>query len=169
MQLQTPHAITSSEWCFRACIVPMTAVTPDSDQLIWRRTRSLTLIVCFYLDSILVMPLILVALANILKANPGTAFAIIIEPEAVSTIVLNSDLASCKPLKDSYNVNAIYALKTLSLPNTVLYLDAGHGGTLGWESNLKPGADYLASIVKGAGSPSQVRGFSVNVAGWNSW
>ena len=50
-----------------------------------------------------------------------------------------------------------------------MYIDAGHGGWLGWDANLKPGAEELASVYKSAGSPKQVRGFSTNVAGWNSW
>lgn len=35
--------------------------------------------------------------------------------------------------------------------------------------NLAPGAKEIASAYTNAGSPSQVRGFSTNVAGWNSW
>lgn len=35
--------------------------------------------------------------------------------------------------------------------------------------NLSPGAQEIASAYKNAGSPKQVRGFSTNVAGWNSW
>jgi cellulose 1,4-beta-cellobiosidase len=50
-----------------------------------------------------------------------------------------------------------------------MYVDAGHGGWLGWNDNLKPGAQELAKVYKAAGSPSQVRGFATNVAGWNSW
>jgi cellulose 1,4-beta-cellobiosidase len=50
-----------------------------------------------------------------------------------------------------------------------MYIDAGHGGWLGWNDNLQPGAQELASAYKNAGSPSQVRGFATNVAGWNSW
>lgn len=50
-----------------------------------------------------------------------------------------------------------------------MYIDAGHGGWLGWDANLKPGAQELAKVYKAAGSPKQVRGFSTNTAGWNSW
>lgn len=35
--------------------------------------------------------------------------------------------------------------------------------------NLQPGAQELANAYKSAGSPKQLRGFSTNVAGWNSW
>ena len=40
---------------------------------------------------------------------------------------------------------------------------------LGWDDNLKPGAEELAKAYKNAGSPSQFRGIATNVAGWNSW
>jgi cellulose 1,4-beta-cellobiosidase len=50
-----------------------------------------------------------------------------------------------------------------------MYIDAGHGGWLGWNDNLKPGAKELATVYKNAGSPKQVRGISTNVAGWNSF
>jgi len=33
----------------------------------------------------------------------------------------------------------------------------------------KPGAKEIATVYKNAGSPSQVRGFASNVAGWNAW
>lgn len=50
-----------------------------------------------------------------------------------------------------------------------MYVDAGHGGWLGWDANLKPGAEQLAKVYKSAGSPKQVRGIATNIAGWNAW
>jgi len=50
-----------------------------------------------------------------------------------------------------------------------MYIDAGHGGTVGWDANLKPAAAELSAVYKEAESPSQVRGIAVNTAGWNSW
>jgi cellulose 1,4-beta-cellobiosidase len=46
---------------------------------------------------------------------------------------------------------------------------AGHGGWLGWNDNIKPGAEELAAAYKAAGNPSQLRGFASNIAGWNQW
>lgn len=81
----------------------------------------------------------------------------------------NADLATCQASASGYREGVAYALKQLNLPNVVMYIDAGHGGWLGWDANLTPGAEELASAYTNAGSPSQVRGFSTNVAGWNSW
>ena len=57
----------------------------------------------------------------------------------------------------------------MSLKSYIRYVDAGHGGWLGWNDNLKPGAAELAKVYKAAGSPANVRGIATNVAGWNAW
>ncbi|RYP18098.1 hypothetical protein DL765_004110 [Monosporascus sp. GIB2] len=108
-------------------------------------------------------------IAGLLKANPNSAFALIIEPDSLPNLVTNSDLQTCQQSKSGYEEGVAYALKTLNLPNVVMYVDAGHGGWLGWNDNLRPGAQELAKVYKNAGSPSQVRGIATNVAGWNAW
>lgn len=107
-------------------------------------------------------------IAGILKANPNQAFALIIEPDSLPNLVTNSNLQTCQQSKAGYEEGVAYALKTLNLPNVVMYIDAGHGGWLGWNDNLKPGAEGLAKVYKAAGSPSQVRGIATNIAGWNA-
>ncbi|KAI0554409.1 1, 4-beta cellobiohydrolase [Xylaria curta] len=104
-----------------------------------------------------------------LKANPNYAFALIIEPDSLPNLVTNADLQTCKDSKSAYEEGVAYALKQLNLPNVVMYVDAGHGGWLGWDANLKPGAEELAKVYKNAGSPKQLRGFATNIAGWNAW
>ena len=108
-------------------------------------------------------------IAELLKANPNSAFALIIEPDSLPNLVTNADLTTCQESKSGYEEGVAYALKTLNLPNVVMYIDAGHGGWLGWNDNLKPGAEGLAKVYKAAGSPSQVRGIATNIAGWNAW
>jgi cellulose 1,4-beta-cellobiosidase len=83
--------------------------------------------------------------------------------------VTNADLSTCKESASGYRDGVAYAIKNLNLPNVVMYLDAGHGGWLGWNDNLSPGAKELAQAYKSGGSPSQLRGFATNVAGWNSF
>ena len=108
-------------------------------------------------------------IAKILKAHPNTAFALVIEPDSLPNLVTNSDLTTCKNSASGYREGVAYALKTLNLPNVIMYLDAGHGGWLGWDANLKPGAQELAKAYSSAGKPKQFRGIATNVAGWNSW
>jgi cellulose 1,4-beta-cellobiosidase len=105
----------------------------------------------------------------ILKANPNTAFALVIEPDSLPNLVTNIDLTTCQESADGYHEGVAYALEQLNLPNVVMYLDAGHGGWLGWDDNLDPGAEELAKAYKAAGEPSQFRGIATNVAGWNQW
>jgi cellulose 1,4-beta-cellobiosidase len=108
-------------------------------------------------------------IAGLLKANPNSAFALIIEPDSLPNLVTNIDLPECQASASGYREGVAYALKTLNLPNVVQYIDAGHGGWLGWNDNLQPGAKELANAYKAAGSPAQFRGFSTNIAGWNAW
>jgi cellulose 1,4-beta-cellobiosidase len=107
--------------------------------------------------------------ASILKSYPNQAFALIIEPDSLPNLVTNDDLSTCQQSAAGYREGTAYALKTLNLPNVVMYMDAGHGGWLGWNDNLAPGAAELAKAYKAAGSPSQLRGFATNIAGWNQW
>ncbi|KAF9882444.1 exoglucanase 3 precursor [Colletotrichum karsti] len=108
-------------------------------------------------------------IVKIIKANPNTAFALVIEPDSLPNLVTNANLATCQASAAGYRDGVAYALKSLNLPNVIMYMDAGHGGWLGWNDNLKPGAEELAKAYKAAGSPSQLRGIATNVAGWNSW
>ncbi|KAH7087387.1 cellobiohydrolase-like protein II precursor [Paraphoma chrysanthemicola] len=105
----------------------------------------------------------------IFKKYPNTAIALVIEPDSLPNLVTNINLQTCKDSAAGYREGVAYALKQLNLPNIAMYIDAGHGGWLGWNDNLKPGAKELATVYKNAGSPKQVRGIATNVAGWNQW
>lgn len=109
------------------------------------------------------------AIAEIIAAYPNQAFALVIEPDSLPNLITNIDLQSCQDSAEGYRQGVAYALETLNFPNVVMYIDAGHGGWLGWDENLVPGAEELASVYIDAGSPSQVRGIATNVAGWNQW
>lgn len=104
-----------------------------------------------------------------IKAAPNVAVALIIEPDSLPNLVTNANLTTCSTAKSDYESGVAYALKSLNLPNVAMYIDAGHGGWLGWDANLKPGAAEITKVYKAAGSPKQVFGFSTNVAGWNAF
>ncbi|KAK1231380.1 1,4-beta-D-glucan cellobiohydrolase cel6c [Marasmius sp. AFHP31] len=108
-------------------------------------------------------------IVSIVKRYPNTAIAAIIEPDSLPNLVTNSNLTTCQQSAAGYRQGVQYALRNLNLPNVAMYLDAGHGGWLGWDANLQPGAQELANAYKGAGSPASLHGFSTNVAGWNAW
>ena len=60
-------------------------------------------------------------------------------------------------------------MKALSLPNVVLYLDAEHGGILGWREVVKYAGQELIKTWTNAEKPAQFRGLAVNVNGYNHW
>lgn len=72
-------------------------------------------------------------IVQIIKAHPNTAFALIIEPDSLPNLVTNANLATCQASASGYREGVAYALKSLNLPNVVMYIDAGHGGWLGCE------------------------------------
>lgn len=51
-------------------------------------------------------------------------------------MVTNADVAACQESAEGYEAGVAYALEQLNLPNVVMYVDAGHGGWLGWDENL---------------------------------
>ena len=62
--------------------------------------------------------------------------SLIIEPDSLPNLVTNINLATCQASAAGYREGVAYALKSLNLPNVAMYLDAGHGGWLGWNENL---------------------------------
>ena len=48
-----------------------------------------------------------------------------------------------------------------------MYIDAGHGGWLGWDANLGPAAKLFAQIWSDAGKPKSLRGLVTNVSNYN--
>jgi cellulose 1,4-beta-cellobiosidase len=59
-----------------------------------------------------------------------------------------------------------YALATLgAIPNVYNYIDAGHHGWLGWDTNLNPSVDMMMTAATASGStPANVHGFITNTA-----
>ena len=59
-----------------------------------------------------------------------------------------------------------YALATFgAIPNVYNYVDAGHHGWLGWDTNFGPSVDMMATAATASGSvPANVHGFITNTA-----
>ena len=74
------------------------------------------------------------------KVAEGTdlTFAIVLEPDAIPNIVTNQGIPFCAQAAPVYEEGIAYAISKLQLPNVHLYLDAAHGGWLGWDDNLEP-------------------------------
>jgi cellulose 1,4-beta-cellobiosidase len=72
-----------------------------------------------------------------IKAAPNVAVALIIEPDSLPNLVTNMNVTACANAASDYKSGVAYAIKNLNLPNVAMYIDAGHGGWLGWNANLR--------------------------------
>jgi cellulase/cellobiase CelA1 len=78
----------------------------------------------------------ILAIAAAIKAAPNVAVALVIEPDSLPNLVTNANLTTCQASASDYKAGVAYALQQLNLPNVAMYIDAGHGGWLGWDANL---------------------------------
>ncbi|KAG9249804.1 endoglucanase-6B [Emericellopsis atlantica] len=107
------------------------------------------------------------AWATRLSRASDLTFAVVVEPDAVGNMVTNQGVPLCAEAKPIYEEGIAYAISKLQLPNVNLYLDASHGGWLGWPDNLPLAAQQFKDIVDRAGNNATIRGFSTNVSNYN--
>jgi cellulose 1,4-beta-cellobiosidase len=89
----------------------------------------------------------------------------IIEPDSLPNLATNRADPRCgnSATETAYKSGIAYAVKTLSsLKNVVVYIDAAHGGWLGWENNAREYAQIIGSMDV----ISHIRGFATNVANY---
>jgi cellulose 1,4-beta-cellobiosidase len=96
----------------------------------------------------------------------------VIEPDSLPNLVTNVSSAGATPECGVMNQNGNYvkgvqyALNKLhAIPNVYTYIDAGHSGWLGWDTNLGPAIQLFAQVAQGttAGFAS-VDGFITDTA-----
>jgi cellulose 1,4-beta-cellobiosidase len=101
----------------------------------------------------------------------------VIEIDSLPNLVTNvsgrdTAVAECDVMKANGNyVNGVgYALAQLgSVPNVYNYLDAGHHGWIGWDTNFGPTAQILAEAARASGSTlANVHGFVTNTANFSA-
>lgn len=102
--------------------------------------------------------------AVIKKYNNRVPMASVIEPDSLPNLVTNIGNPACTNSVKSYKEGIKYVVEQYSLhaPKVQLYLDAGHGGWLGWENN----AQGFQKIVQELNIISKIRGFATNVANY---
>ncbi|KRD45159.1 exoglucanase [Cellulomonas sp. Root930] len=89
-----------------------------------------------------------------------------IEPDSLPNLVTNISEATCQQAAPYYKAGVKYALDKLhAIPNVYNYIDIGHSGWLGWDSNAGPAATLFADVAKSttAGFAS-IDGFVSDVA-----
>ncbi|MER6423838.1 glycoside hydrolase family 6 protein [Streptomyces sp. NPDC001137] len=106
----------------------------------------------------------------------GLRIAAVIEPDSLPNLVTNAGgtnttTDACVTMKSTgnYEKGVSYALDKLgAIPNVYNYIDAGHHGWLGWDSNLGPAVQEFAKVATSNGaSVNDVAGFIVNTANYS--
>jgi cellulose 1,4-beta-cellobiosidase len=72
------------------------------------------------------------------SAAKDLTFAIVLEPDSLGNVITNQKIEFCKKAVPVYEEGIAYAIASLQFENVHLYIDAAHGGWLGWDDNLGP-------------------------------
>ncbi|MEV6105037.1 glycoside hydrolase family 6 protein [Streptomyces sp. NPDC051940] len=101
----------------------------------------------------------------------------LIEPDSLPNMVTNADQQAgatdaCRVMKanGNYRKGVGYALNKLGdIGNVYNYIDAGHHGWLGWDTNLGPAVDeFKAAATSEGATVNDVHGFAVNTANYSA-
>jgi cellulose 1,4-beta-cellobiosidase len=101
------------------------------------------------------------------KYQDKVPIAIVVEPDSLPNLATNAQDPRCggQATHDAYQKGISYAIRKLTkkTPKVAVYLDAAHGGWLGWQDNLR---DFL-NMLKSMNLPvEKMRGFATNVANY---
>jgi cellulose 1,4-beta-cellobiosidase len=105
--------------------------------------------------------------AQKVAAAKDLEFAIVLEPDSLGNLVTNMGIELCAKAAPTYRAGIAHAIASLQYDNVHLYIDAAHGGWLGWDGNLPLAAKEFAEVVKLAGEGKKIRGFVTNVSNYN--
>jgi cellulose 1,4-beta-cellobiosidase len=106
------------------------------------------------------------AIAAVFRAHPHQRIVAIIEPDSLGNIATNLSVPRCAQAEAAYRESVAYAIRTLAMDNTFLYVDAAHSGWLGWPANIAKIATVFSDVLNAAGGTDKVRGFVTNVANY---
>jgi cellulose 1,4-beta-cellobiosidase len=71
-------------------------------------------------------------------AAKDLTFAIVLEPDSLGNVITNMKIEFCAQAVPVYEEGIAYAIANLQFEHVHLYVDAAHGGWLGWDDNLAP-------------------------------
>ena len=105
--------------------------------------------------------------AALLKAfESRVPIALIIEPDSLPNLVTNTAHPNCgsRATASAYEQGIVYAVNQIRLnaPRVTLYLDAGHGGWMGWREH----AQHFGELIDRLGIAPSLRGFATNIANY---
>merc|ERR1712070_1312527 len=69
---------------------------------------------------------------------PTVPTVVIVEPDSLPNLATNLDNPRCgnEATQTAYKTGIAYAIEQLQTTHATLYIDAAHGGWLGWDDNL---------------------------------
>jgi cellulose 1,4-beta-cellobiosidase len=102
------------------------------------------------------------------KGHPKQRIVVIVEPDSLANLATNLSVPKCAGAEMVYRRGIAYAVKSLSLPNVAIYLDAAHAGWLGWSKNREKIAKIFSEVLAEAGGPDKIRGFAINVSNYDT-
>mmetsp|Transcript_6027 Transcript_6027/g.19335 ORF Transcript_6027/g.19335 Transcript_6027/m.19335 type:complete len:502 (+) Transcript_6027:78-1583(+) len=93
--------------------------------------------------------------------------AVVVEPDSLPNLATNSDDPRCggAATRQAYTEGIKYAVEQLTskAPEVAVYLDAAHGGWLGWQDNL---VAFMRMLQRMDLPVAKMRGFATNVANY---
>jgi len=107
-------------------------------------------------------------IVTIFKKYNNQPIVAIIEPDSLPNLATNLDTANCALAQNAYLTGVAYAIKQLATVGSKLYqyVDAAHGGWLGWDDNRAAAAKIFSQVLQSAGGSSLIRGFATNTANY---
>ncbi|KAH8170046.1 glycosyl hydrolases family 6 domain-containing protein [Sarocladium implicatum] len=108
--------------------------------------------------------------AEKLAAATDVSFAVVLEPDSLANLVTNMGVEFCAQAAPVYREGIAYAINSLQYDHVNLYIDAAHGGWLGWDDNLPLTAAEFQTVVELAretNAEAKIRGFVTNVSNYN--
>jgi cellulose 1,4-beta-cellobiosidase len=99
-------------------------------------------------------------------ARPDQPIVAIIEPDSLANMATNMHIPKCAASAEAYRNSIVYAIKRFALPNVSVYLDAAHGGWLGWDFNREKISKIFRRVLEEAGGVDKIRGFATNVSNY---
>merc|ERR1712137_1196730 len=98
-----------------------------------------------------------------LNDYPQVPVVVIVEPDSLPNLATNMGDPKCvnTATQNAYKTGIKYAIDQLSTTHATLYIDAAHGGWLGWDDNLGAFMQLFGSSHMNV-DLSGVRGFAQN-------
>jgi len=100
------------------------------------------------------------------KYDEKVEIVLVIEPDSLPNLVTNAGDNHCgnTATTNAYKTGVAYTVNKFASLKVTMYIDAAHGGWLGWEDNTKGFVSLIASMQ--FNDRNNIRGFSTNVANY---